>query len=162
MDKTKLAPYIERLSKAEGKERTAVVSEMSKELGIKIGDCWKALKEAGVTPKATTAGAESEAQTPPTAQDVDNTQDVGTDAAGANVAQPGANPPPPPPSDSGEDGTKTAVVLRHKTPHKLYRRAGVVLTQKAAAYQVSAEQLAVLEKDCWVVFEKDGKGDDAE
>lgn len=151
MDKAKLAPYVERLAKAEGKERNTIVAEMSKELGIKISDCWKALKEAKLT-----------TQTEPVPEGGNNLQEGEANASTANVAQPGANPAPPALPDSGAHEGKTVVVLRHKTPHKLYRRAGVVLTHKASAYEVSAEQLSVLGKDRWVVFENAGKGDDAE
>ena len=45
---------------------------------------------------------------------------------------------------------KQPVVLRHKTEYPKYRRAGLVLTQKAETYEVTDEQLAMLKKDPWV------------
>jgi hypothetical protein len=59
------------------------------------------------------------------------------------------------------DVKKRPVVLRHKTEYPKYRRAGLVLTQKAETYEVTEEQLAALKKDPWVeVVEgtKDGAG----
>jgi hypothetical protein len=52
---------------------------------------------------------------------------------------------------------KTAVTLRHKTEYPLYRRAGLVLKQTPAEFEVTAEQLAVLKKDRWVEFVSGGK-----
>ena len=53
--------------------------------------------------------------------------------------------------------TKTSVTLRHKTEYPKYRRAGLVLSQKAEAYEVSASQLAALKSDKWIeVIEKEG------
>jgi hypothetical protein len=46
-------------------------------------------------------------------------------------------------------------MLRHKTEFDKYRRAGLVLTQKAETYEVTAGQLAALKKDAWVVIEKE-------
>jgi hypothetical protein len=51
-------------------------------------------------------------------------------------------------------------MLRHMTEFPGYRCAGLVLTQKATAHEVTEEQLAKLKKDPWVVIvddKKDGK-----
>jgi hypothetical protein len=55
------------------------------------------------------------------------------------------------------DVKKQSVVLRHKTEYPKYRRAGLVLTQKAETYEVTDEQLAALKKDPWVEVGKDGR-----
>jgi len=58
---------------------------------------------------------------------------------------------------SGDDSAKKqSVILWHKTEYPRYRRAGLVLTQKAQTYEVTDEQLAALKKDPWVVI-GDGK-----
>jgi hypothetical protein len=56
MTKEKLAPWIEKLSKANPKDRVAIVGEMCKENGLKAGDAWKLLKEAGFDSKAAPQG----------------------------------------------------------------------------------------------------------
>ena len=55
---------------------------------------------------------------------------------------------------------KLSVVLRHKTEYPRYRRAGLVLTQKAETYEVTEEQLAALKSDSWVVIGEDKKEDE--
>jgi hypothetical protein len=47
-----------------------------------------------------------------------------------------------------------AVKLRHTTIYPFYRRAGLVLAQKARSFTVTASQLAELEKDVWVEIER--------
>ena len=49
---------------------------------------------------------------------------------------------------------KQTVTLRHKTTYPHYRRAGLVLTDQAKPYEVTEDQLAVLEKDAWVEIKK--------
>jgi len=69
------------------------------------------------------------------------------------------NKPQDIPQDKAEV-KKQPVVLRHKTEYPRYRRAGLVLTQKAETYEVTEEQLAMLKKDPWVVIgdtKKDGE-----
>jgi hypothetical protein len=44
----------------------------------------------------------------------------------------------------------TRVSLRHTTPYRVYRRAGLVLTQMPGEYQVTDAQLATLTADTWV------------
>jgi hypothetical protein len=56
MTKEQLAPWIEKLTKANPKDRTAIVGEMCKENGLKVGDAWRLLKEAGFDSKATPQG----------------------------------------------------------------------------------------------------------
>jgi hypothetical protein len=48
MDNEKLKPWIERLNKADKKERKGIVAEMAKENGLKTGDAWQLLKLAGL------------------------------------------------------------------------------------------------------------------
>jgi len=50
----------------------------------------------------------------------------------------------------GKDGKKTAVTVRHKTPHRNYRCAGLVLAQQAEQHMVNAAQLERLRRDHWV------------
>ena len=123
MDKEKLIPWIERLSKAEKKERNAIVCEMAKENSLKEKEAWKLLCENGFNPK-------EEPQI--------NQQ---------NNSQP----------DQKSDSKKQSVILRHKTEYPHYRRAGLVLTQKAQTYDVTDEQLTILKKDSWVVVGNDKK-----
>jgi hypothetical protein len=52
MTKEQLAPWLEKLSQAEKKDRNGIVAEMCREHGLKIGDAWNLLKEAGFDPKA--------------------------------------------------------------------------------------------------------------
>ena len=42
------------------------------------------------------------------------------------------------------------VSLRHTTPYRFYRRAGLVLTQTSREYHVTHAQLATLTADTWV------------
>jgi hypothetical protein len=52
-------------------------------------------------------------------------------------------------TESESTATKT-VSLRHKTPYRVYRRAGLVLTQTPREYQVTQSQLTTLKADTWV------------
>jgi hypothetical protein len=54
MTKEQLAPWLEKLNQAEKKDRNGIVAEMCREHGLKIGDAWNLLKEAGFNPKAAT------------------------------------------------------------------------------------------------------------
>ena len=130
-----LASWIEKLNaEPEGKKRNEIVAGLCKEKSLKIGDAWKLLKEAGFNPQAVSgkAGTESE-------------QDTEAPAEGA-----GGNPPSP----ESQEETGLAL-LRHKTRYPKYRCAGLVLTQKAEAYQVTQSQLEKLRHDPWVVIEKE-------
>jgi hypothetical protein len=53
MTKEQLATWIGKLTKVNPKDRTAIVGEMCKENGLKVGDAWRLLKEAGFDSKAT-------------------------------------------------------------------------------------------------------------
>ena len=53
MTKEQLAPWIEKLARANPKDRVAIVGGMCKENGLKVGDAWRLLKEAGFDSKAT-------------------------------------------------------------------------------------------------------------
>jgi hypothetical protein len=120
MDKEKLAPWIERLNKAQKNERNAIVEEMAKENGLKVKDAYKLLRDAGFDPDA----------------NAQNNQ------------------------NANQQGKTQPVILRHKTEYPRYRRAGLVLTQKAQTYEVTEDQLAALQKDPWVVVgdeKKDGE-----
>lgn len=102
MDKEKLLPWIEKLTKATDKgERTLIVAEMCKENDIKVGDGWKFLKEAGFDPKAVKPPAGgSTGGTPPG----DQQQGNGTSSIIAPVGAVGNPPPPAPPDGSGTGG----------------------------------------------------------
>jgi hypothetical protein len=115
MDTEKIKQWIERLNKADKKERKNIVAELAKENNLKDADMWQLLKLNGFVPKE----------------------------------EPQNNP-----QDKAE-GRKQPVVLRHKTEYPKYRRAGLVLTQKAETYEVTGEQLAALKKDPWVAIGKD-------
>ena len=72
---------------------------------------------------------------------------------------PGSAPPnsTPPAGQPSVPEKKQPVILRHKTDYPRYRRAGLVLTQKAETYEVTEEQLAKLKRDKWVVIGEDKK-----
>jgi hypothetical protein len=53
-----------------------------------------------------------------------------------------------------ETEVKKTVSLRHKTPYRVYRRAGLVLTQTPKEYEVTETQLAALKADTWVEVTK--------
>ncbi len=42
---------------------------------------------------------------------------------------------------------KIFAYIGHNTPHKEYRRAGLVLTQESQPYEITAEQMAILQDD---------------
>ncbi|MCL2267343.1 MAG: HI1506-related protein [Treponema sp.] len=135
MDKEKINLLIERLCKAEKKERNAIVIEMAKENGLKEKEVWKLLIDAGYNPKEIQS-TDQQNNPPVTSQ---------------NGQQKGQN------NDQQDNTKKQSVLLRHKTEYSQYRRAGLVLTQKAQTYNVTEEQLAALEKDPWVVICKNEK-----
>jgi hypothetical protein len=121
VEKKELDLWIEKLkAEPDGKKRQAIVGGLCKAHGLKFGEAWKLLKEAGYGVKPE-AGTEGEI---------------------------------PPPTT----GEKIRVTLRHKTEYPRYRRAGFVLAQVPASYEVTESQLARLKKDPWVVIEKDGGG----
>ena len=53
-------------------------------------------------------------------------------------------------TDNGQTEKAQKVSLRHTTPYRLYRRAGLVLTQTPREYPVTHAQLATLTADTWV------------
>jgi hypothetical protein len=137
MDKEKLDSLIELLKQTEKKDRNAIVAKAAADYGLKFKDVMKLIIEAGYDLKA-------EPQKNPQSDTPDNPQ---------------AGPKDPPPNSPADPGSKKIpVVLRHKTDYPGYRRAGLVLTQKAETHEVTEEQLAVLKKDPWVEIVED-KGD---
>jgi len=78
----------------------------------------------------------------------------------ADGAGSGGPPPSPPkdkpqdqgPQDQGKPGKK--FFLRHKTEYRNYRRAGLILTQNFKEYELSADQLPILQQDPWVEFKE--------
>ena len=159
MNKINLFALIATLYAIEKNERAACVKEAAKENAVDANELFKALKEAGYDPKAekgtaAPTGAENGAQTPPSV----NTQNAGTDATTANVAQQGADKPPTLETQDGENGAKKiAVTLRHKTQYPHYRRAGLILKQTPGTFSVTEAQLAVLKLDKWVELVEGGK-----
>jgi hypothetical protein len=135
MDKEKLTPWIEKLNaESDGKKRNGIVAEMCKEHGLKIGDAWKLLKEAGYG-----SPAPNNSQDKPETDPQNNQQaEPETDPANNQQAEPKA------------EEKKLPAVLRHKTEYPRYRCAGLVLTQKPETYQVTESQLEKLKRDPWV------------
>jgi hypothetical protein len=88
MTKEQIAPWIERLARANPKDRTAIVGELCKENGLKVGDAWRLLKEAGFDSKAAPQGNDRQGGAAP-----DNT---GADSGSAGAAQPPGNTPDQP------------------------------------------------------------------
>jgi hypothetical protein len=138
-----LDDWIKRLNEAEKKKRNAIVGELAKTLGIKPGEAYKKLNEAGWDPKNNSEtisnGVASPAAGERSAQDVDQ---------GPDNTRPG-----PSPDGGGPAAGGVTVTLRHKTPYPLYRRAGLLLTNQFKPYGVTAEQLAALKNDAWVEFQ---------
>ena len=148
MEKEQLDSWIERLkAEPDGKKRQGIVSGMCKEHGLKIGEAWKLLKEAGFGGKADGGdggGGNS-----------DNNSGGGNGDSNDGDSNGGGETP------GSENQQKSAekkirVTLRHKTEYPRYRRAGLALGQTSAEYEVSKAQLAALKKDPWVVIEKEG------
>ena len=139
MDKEKIISWVERIKNAPIAERNVIVAEMAKQNSLKEKDVWKLLRENGFDPKATPQKNQQgdKQDTPQTDQKIDP-QDISK-------------------SDQKDDSKKLSVTLRHKTEYPQYRRAGLVLTQKAQTYNVTKEQLAALKKDPWVVICNDKK-----
>jgi hypothetical protein len=151
-----LEDWIKRLNETEKKDRNAVVGEMAKALGIKTGEAYKKLKEAGWDPKTDNDKPLLKNDTPPAAGErpgrgtsalPDGTQHGPSPNGGGPAA--GGNP-----SGSGGKPKTCQVTLRHKTPYPRYRRAGLLLTNQWAAYEVTEKQLAALKTDAWVEFQK--------
>jgi type II secretory pathway component HofQ len=144
MEKEKLTHWIERLNNADKKDRKEIVSELCKQEGLKTGDAWKLLKEAGFDSSATPAGENQQAQTA-----IPEGGDPELPKPNAAQTPPPANIPPQ------ESADLIPVTLRHKTEYLVYRRAGIVMTRKAEPYDITPSQLGVLKKDKWVeVVEK--------
>jgi hypothetical protein len=129
-----LEDWIKRLNEAEKKDRKAIVEELAKALGLKTGEAYKKLNDAGWNPK----GDGGRDQTPSAA----NTPPASSD--------PAVGTPPAPPDPPGPPAKTFPVKLRHKTPHPHYRRAGLVLTNRFETYTVTKEQLIALRDDPWV------------
>ena len=79
-------------------------------------------------------------------------REAGWRSRGSN--SPGGTPPETDNRDLPETGEHLTAKLRHKTGHPFYRRAGLVLTDQFKAFEVTAEQFAVLERDPWVEIQK--------
>ena len=162
MEKTQLDSWIERLkAEPDGKKRQGIVSEMCKTHGLKIGDAWKLLKEAGFGGKAD--GGDSNGVGSGNSDNNSGGSGNGNsgDGGGNGDSNGGGNgnngggeiPGSENPQKSAEK--KIRVTLRHKTEYPRYRRAGLALGQTSAEYEVSGAQLATLKKDPWVVIEKE-------
>jgi len=130
MEKEKILQWIERICKVEKKERNAIVAEMAKQNGLKEKDAYKLLRENGFNPNEI-----------PQANKQGDSQD-------------------PPQANKQGDSKRITVMLKHKTEYPAYRRAGLVLTQKAQPFDVTEDQLEKLKADPWVVVggeKEDGK-----
>jgi hypothetical protein len=56
MDQQKVAPWLEKLGKADKKDYESIVAEMAKENTLKLADAWKLLKQAGFDPAGNQQG----------------------------------------------------------------------------------------------------------
>jgi hypothetical protein len=126
MNREELVPWVEKLLAESDKGRRAeIVADLCKEKGLKAGDAWKLLKEAGYDPKAP-GPADSQTGAPP---NEDQTQ-------------------------GAQESALITIQASHKTEYEKYRCAGLVLTRKPANYLVCAAQLEKLRRDPWVVVHK--------
>jgi hypothetical protein len=159
-----LEDWIKRLNEAEKEDWGAIVKELATTLGIKTGAAYKKLKEAGWDPKNNDKNFNNDI-TPPAAGEcpaqttVDKRLDNTRQEPPANTGGPaaGGNPPgsgEPPPGNTPVKQEIFPVILRHKSPHPYYRRAGLVLTNQWKSYDITAEQRAALQADAWVEFQR--------
>ena len=124
--KEELIPWVEKLkAEPDGKKRNEIAAELCKEKGLKIGDAWKFLKEAGFDPKISPNSGQ-------------NNNDQGS--SGQN--------------NSDQETRKIPVLVSHKTDYEKYRCAGLVLTRKPENYLVTEAQFEKLKRDPWVVVAK--------
>jgi len=140
MDKVQLITLIALLYAQAIDARAGTVKEKAKENGIKEGELYKLLKEAGYEPNAP-QGTDTPSlpnETPPT----------GNNNGGANEQPPPNNNTPP---NSGQEAKKKTVLVSHKTTYENYRCAGLVLTQKPKNFLVTEAQYEKLKRDPWVV-----------
>jgi hypothetical protein len=139
-----LEEWIKRLNEAEKKNRNAIVGELAKALGIKTGEAYKKLNEAGWDPK-TGNDKNFNNDTPPAA---------GERPGHGTSALPDGTQPGPSAKAGGPAVGGVTVTLRHRTPYPHYRRAGLLLTGQFKSYTVTAEQRAALQADTWVEFQR--------
>jgi hypothetical protein len=151
MNKEDLIPWVERLNaEPDGKKRNGIVAELCKEKGLKIGDAWNFLKEAGFNPKA--GSEKSEGAETDTAADTAAQAKAAEEAAKAEAA---AKAETKARAKAAQAETRPAMI-RHKTQYPKYRCAALVLTQKPETYPVTEAQAEKLRRDPWVVIEQDG------
>jgi hypothetical protein len=167
-----LEGWIKRLNEAEEKDRRAIVEELAGALGIKTGAAFKKLKEAGWDPKNNSETLNDDI-TPPAAGErpghgTSALPDDTRQEPPANTGDPAAEGGPPgsgepPPGNTPVKQKTSLAILRHKSPYPYYRRAGLLLTTQWKPCEVTEEQLAALQSDVWVEFqkpaEKDGNGE---
>ncbi|MDR1316546.1 MAG: hypothetical protein LBK13_06695 [Spirochaetales bacterium] len=142
--------WIARLSKAEKRDRDALVKDMAKALGIKPGEAYKKLKAAGWDPKAGPQAVPSGGPPPAVENPVPEDRDTGPEHLPENSGAPPPEDSSSTPEEQGITDYYVPVKLRHKSPHPHYRRAGLLLAKTAKSFEVTKEQLAVLVNDPWV------------
>jgi len=125
MDKAKLIALIALLYAQAVDARAGTVKEKAKENGVKEGELYKLLKEAGYEPNAP-----------------------------QGAAAPALTDDPPPPPKSEQEAKKIPILVSHKTEYEKYRCAGLVLTRKPENYLVTEAQYEKLNSDPWVVLAK--------
>jgi DNA mismatch repair ATPase MutL len=170
LEKEKIAPWLERLNaEPDGKKRNGIVAEMCKEHGLRIGDAWKLLKEAGFDPKSSHNGEQNNGEQNNNEQNSSEQNSSEQNNSGQNNSEQnsseknnsGQNNNEQNSSEqnnsgqnsSGQETGETAILASHKTAYEKYRCAGLVLTKKPENYLVTAEQLKKLQRDPWVVLE---------
>ena len=171
MGNEELTPWVEKLkAEPDGKKRNEIVAELCKEKGLKIGDAWKLVKEAGFDPKAPPDGGQAKigseelttwAEKLKAEPDKSKRNEIVADLckekglkigdAWKLLEEAGFDPHPSP--DGGQD-KKITVLASHKTEYEKYRCAGLVLTRKAENYLVTEAQLEKLKRDPWVAVGK--------
>jgi hypothetical protein len=161
MNQEDLIPWIDRLkAEPDGKKRNTIVAELCKEKGLKIGDAWKLLKEAGFDPKAIagtpgggeTNTADTNIQAGTQADDDTAKIRTGVETEAAAKAESEANAKTE--AEAAAKAETKPVMLRHKTQYPKYRCAGLILTKKQQCYQITPVQLVKLKGDPWVEIEE--------
>jgi len=126
VSKEELIPWVEKLNaEPDKRKRNDIVADLCKEKGLKIGDAWKLLKEAGFDPDVSPNGDQR-----------NNDQSCNNQG------------------NSGQESKKVPVLVSHKTEYEKYRCAGLVLTRKPENYLVTEAQFEKLKRDPWVVVRK--------
>jgi len=141
MDKAKVIALIVVLYALEIAARAGMIKDAAKENGVKEGDLYKFLKEAGYDPNAPKGTAAPDLNS---GQNSNDQNSSGQDGNGQNKGK----------QNNKQAAQKIPVLVSHKTEYEKYRCAGLALTRKPENYLVTKEQLDKLKRDPWVALKE--------